>query len=240
MRDPGRDRHARALPRADLRGLALPRGRAHRRRRVGRPRHRRRRSLLGIALALLGLHAPPGHHRAAARAASPRLHDFLVNKWYFDELYDAVFVRPARAFGRFGRDVIESRVRAGRDRRRRDRHRARRHLVRARDPDRLPARLRAAPAARRGRPRPLLPDRGARDDPPVDRHLPAARRRPRRRRSCRARLSRWAVLAGTVAVLAYVDRDAGRLRRPAAGSSTSPTTSGSRSSASATRSASTG
>ena len=33
------------------------------------------------------------------------------------------------------------------------------HLVRARDPDRLPARLRPAAAARRGRARPLLPDR---------------------------------------------------------------------------------
>jgi NADH-quinone oxidoreductase subunit L len=25
---------------------------------------------------------------------------FLLNKWYFDELYDAVFVRPAFALGR--------------------------------------------------------------------------------------------------------------------------------------------
>ncbi|HEX8065361.1 MAG TPA: NADH-quinone oxidoreductase subunit L [Thermoleophilaceae bacterium] len=36
------------------------------------------------------------------------LHDFLAAKWYFDELYDAVFVRPAAAFGRFGRSVVES------------------------------------------------------------------------------------------------------------------------------------
>jgi NADH-quinone oxidoreductase subunit L len=36
------------------------------------------------------------------------VHDFLLNKWYFDELYDVVFVRPAAAFGRFGRGVIES------------------------------------------------------------------------------------------------------------------------------------
>jgi NADH-quinone oxidoreductase subunit L len=37
-----------------------------------------------------------------------RVHDFLFNKWYFDELYDAVFVKPAAAFGRFGRGVVES------------------------------------------------------------------------------------------------------------------------------------
>ena len=29
------------------------------------------------------------------------LHDFLIHKWYFDELYDAIFVRPAFAVGRF-------------------------------------------------------------------------------------------------------------------------------------------
>ena len=29
------------------------------------------------------------------------LYRFLLNKWYFDELYDAVFVRPAMALGRF-------------------------------------------------------------------------------------------------------------------------------------------
>jgi len=29
------------------------------------------------------------------------LYEFLLNKWYFDELYDLVFVRPARIIGRF-------------------------------------------------------------------------------------------------------------------------------------------
>ncbi|MBC2777592.1 NADH-quinone oxidoreductase subunit L [Parasphingopyxis marina] len=29
------------------------------------------------------------------------LHAFLLNKWYFDELYNAIFVRPAFAIGRF-------------------------------------------------------------------------------------------------------------------------------------------
>ncbi len=29
------------------------------------------------------------------------MYNFLLNKWYFDELYDAVFVRPAKALGKF-------------------------------------------------------------------------------------------------------------------------------------------
>ena len=31
----------------------------------------------------------------------PWLYNFLLNKWYFDEAYDAIFVRPAKRFGRF-------------------------------------------------------------------------------------------------------------------------------------------
>jgi NADH-quinone oxidoreductase subunit L len=37
-----------------------------------------------------------------------RLHDFLEHKWYFDELYDAVFVRPTATLGSFGRRVVET------------------------------------------------------------------------------------------------------------------------------------
>jgi NADH-quinone oxidoreductase subunit L len=33
-------------------------------------------------------------------AAFPGLYRFLLNKWYFDELYDFLFVRPAFRFGR--------------------------------------------------------------------------------------------------------------------------------------------
>jgi NADH-quinone oxidoreductase subunit L len=33
--------------------------------------------------------------------ANPILYRFLLNKWYFDELYDFVFVRPAKWLGRF-------------------------------------------------------------------------------------------------------------------------------------------
>jgi len=29
------------------------------------------------------------------------LYEFLLNKWYFDELYDLIFVRPAKRLGRF-------------------------------------------------------------------------------------------------------------------------------------------
>ncbi|MCV2863717.1 NADH-quinone oxidoreductase subunit L [Defluviimonas sp. WL0075] len=31
----------------------------------------------------------------------PILYRFLLNKWYFDEIYDAIFVRPAKGLGRF-------------------------------------------------------------------------------------------------------------------------------------------
>jgi NADH-quinone oxidoreductase subunit L len=37
------------------------------------------------------------------------VHNFLSHKWYFDELYDAVFVRPMTSFGTWGRTVVESR-----------------------------------------------------------------------------------------------------------------------------------
>jgi NADH-quinone oxidoreductase subunit L len=36
------------------------------------------------------------------------IHTFLFHKWYFDELYELLFVRPALAIGRFGRTVVES------------------------------------------------------------------------------------------------------------------------------------
>ncbi|BCB19736.1 NADH-quinone oxidoreductase subunit L [Bosea sp. ANAM02] len=34
-------------------------------------------------------------------AANPALYRFLLNKWYFDELYDFLFVRPSKWLGRF-------------------------------------------------------------------------------------------------------------------------------------------
>jgi NADH:ubiquinone oxidoreductase subunit 5 (subunit L)/multisubunit Na+/H+ antiporter MnhA subunit len=64
--------------------------------------------LIGVGLGLL-YYAPPGFpyfvtiRLSAARAAerfSP-VYRFLVHKWYFDELYWAVFVRPCLALARF-------------------------------------------------------------------------------------------------------------------------------------------
>ena len=56
--------------------------------------------LIGLAIAyrnyMVKTDAP-----AAFVAQFPGLHNFLMHKWYFDELYDAIFVRPAFAIGRF-------------------------------------------------------------------------------------------------------------------------------------------
>ena len=38
---------------------------------------------------------------ARVAAAQPKLYAFLLNKWYFDELYDVLFVRTAKKVGRF-------------------------------------------------------------------------------------------------------------------------------------------
>ncbi|GAA3871118.1 NADH-quinone oxidoreductase subunit L [Celeribacter arenosi] len=38
---------------------------------------------------------------ARLAANQPVLYQFLLNKWYFDEIYDAIFVRPALWLGRF-------------------------------------------------------------------------------------------------------------------------------------------
>jgi NADH-quinone oxidoreductase subunit L len=56
--------------------------------------------LLGLALAFQFYIRKP--HLPALLAQNQRpLYLFLLNKWYFDELYDVVFVRPAQAIGRF-------------------------------------------------------------------------------------------------------------------------------------------
>ena len=55
--------------------------------------------LIGLALAYRNYIAKPAAP-AAFVAMFPQLHSFLVHKWYFDELYDAIFVRPAFALGR--------------------------------------------------------------------------------------------------------------------------------------------
>ncbi len=55
--------------------------------------------LTGFGIAYLFYIASPGLPEATANALRP-LYLFLLNKWYFDELYDFLFVRPAQALGR--------------------------------------------------------------------------------------------------------------------------------------------
>src|SRR5215210_2152559 len=62
---------------------------------------------LGIALAWWMYRRRPGTTTRVRERFAP-VHRFLVNKWYFDELYDAMFVRPAATAGGFGRRVIET------------------------------------------------------------------------------------------------------------------------------------
>ncbi len=56
--------------------------------------------ILGLALAyIMYIRRPDLPAKLAAQQAP--LYRFLLNKWYFDELYDLIFVRPAMAIGRF-------------------------------------------------------------------------------------------------------------------------------------------
>jgi len=55
--------------------------------------------VLGIALAYVMYVLRP-ELPARLAAAAPRLYDFVLNKWYFDELYDRIFVRPAGRLAR--------------------------------------------------------------------------------------------------------------------------------------------
>lgn len=54
--------------------------------------------LLGFTLAWLMYIRFPNAPAALSRNQKP-LYDFLLNKWYVDEIYDAVFVRPAKGLG---------------------------------------------------------------------------------------------------------------------------------------------
>ncbi|MBC7157824.1 MAG: NADH-quinone oxidoreductase subunit L [Rhodobacteraceae bacterium] len=56
--------------------------------------------LAGLALAWLFYIRSPELPRKLAENQRP-LYLFLLNKWYFDEIYDAIFVRPAKALGGF-------------------------------------------------------------------------------------------------------------------------------------------
>jgi NADH-quinone oxidoreductase subunit L len=77
---------------------------------------------IGFALAyVFYIRSPDMPNRLATQHRG--LYQFLLNKWYFDELYDLVFVRPAKAIGnyfwktgdvgtidRYGPDAISARV----------------------------------------------------------------------------------------------------------------------------------
>ncbi|WP_374307813.1 NADH-quinone oxidoreductase subunit L [Methylocella sp.] len=54
---------------------------------------------LGFVVAVFMYVIAPATPRRLAEAL-PGLYRFLLNKWYFDELYDAIFVKPAIAIGR--------------------------------------------------------------------------------------------------------------------------------------------
>lgn len=54
----------------------------------------------GFLLALWFYVLDPAKPRQLA-AANPLLYRFLLNKWYFDELYERLFVRPAKWLGKF-------------------------------------------------------------------------------------------------------------------------------------------
>jgi NADH-quinone oxidoreductase subunit L len=63
-------------------------------------------AIVGIAAAHWVYLSRPGTSAALIRRV-PRVHSFLANKWYFDELYDAIVYRPLIASGRFANTVIE-------------------------------------------------------------------------------------------------------------------------------------
>jgi len=54
----------------------------------------------GLALSAFVYLLQPSLAGAAARALRP-IYLFCLNKWYFDELFDRIFVKPARSLGRF-------------------------------------------------------------------------------------------------------------------------------------------
>jgi NADH-quinone oxidoreductase subunit L len=63
-------------------------------------------AIVGIAIAYTVWVRRPGTS-AALIARFPRVHALLRNQWYFDELLDALFVRPAAWFGRWAQSFFE-------------------------------------------------------------------------------------------------------------------------------------
>jgi NADH-quinone oxidoreductase subunit L len=63
-------------------------------------------SIAGIAIAYLCYVRQPGITLRLAERL-PHLHRFLLNKWYFDELIDALVYKPTIAIGKFANAVVE-------------------------------------------------------------------------------------------------------------------------------------
>jgi NADH-quinone oxidoreductase subunit L len=69
--------------------------------------------LIGAGIALTGifvawrLYGHPPQRATALQQRFAALHTFFVNKWYFDEAIDFLFVRPAAWTGRFARTTFE-------------------------------------------------------------------------------------------------------------------------------------
>ena len=104
---PGVDHVLTHLPRGHLRGVAAVPHRAHRSATPGSgSRSAARSRSSGSSVAYLCYVRRPGVTvRLAERYR--RLHAFLFNKWYFDELIDALVYRPVVATGRFANSVFE-------------------------------------------------------------------------------------------------------------------------------------
>jgi NADH-quinone oxidoreductase subunit L len=66
-------------------------------------------AIIGIAVAITFYILSPALPPALARKFSG-VYLFLLNKWYFDELYNAIFVRPALSFARFAWHVGDEKV----------------------------------------------------------------------------------------------------------------------------------
>ena len=208
------------LPQHDPLEAAAPRAVLGRHAAAGRrpPRHRHRLCLLYL----------PARPAGACRARGFRpLYLFLLNKWYFDELYDCLFVRPAFALGRGlwkqGDGAMIDGLGPGRHRRRR---RVRLAVARQPPADRLCLPLRLRDADRRRHLRLLVPLPGSgerRNHGPTGRilslvtFLPLARRRAhhdpaRRRRTTVARNARWIALWTSLVDLRPVARHLGAFR----------------------------
>ena len=65
--------------------------------------------IVGIALAyLLYMYIPS--IAVCLRNIFGAAHTFLLNKWYFDELYDSLFVKPSKCLGRFFWRAIDAKI----------------------------------------------------------------------------------------------------------------------------------